>query len=348
MNLTRRIPTKTFVLLALLTTNALAAVDETKIEGTPFVSGQSFKKGFFWYDDPSKKPIEEQEELKSAPPAAQDVQPENVDLNSAWLKASMPKLLTQAMDNPTPENLSRYYTAQRLMLDISTRFSDKSKDYFLKNPMMSEKRRQPVEKAALDAHRAIVDNNQQTVMKDIFSKSGLFFFFQSTCQFCHEESQILTFMQNYYSADILPVSMDGMGLHNGLFQNFTVPNAQIIDQFKIREVPTLYLVSKDGQSAQRISEGMISAEELKNTIILAAKGMNLINDADFQSTLDIKRQYTIGDDGVISVPKAELDADPYLLQRIMDKKLEGYDMPTADPVHYMNAGFGVQGGNYGQ
>lgn len=72
-------------------------------------------------------------------------------------KENMPRLLTQAMDNPTAENLSRYYTAQRLMLDISTRFSDKSKDYFLKNPMMSEKRRQPVEKVALDAHRTVVE-----------------------------------------------------------------------------------------------------------------------------------------------------------------------------------------------
>ncbi|CAM6661054.1 conjugal transfer protein TraF [Escherichia coli] len=95
------------------------------------------------------------------------------------------------------------------MLDIGTRFSDKSKDYFLKNPMMSEKRRQPVEKVALDAHRTVVEKNQQTVMKDIFTKSGLFFFFQSTCQFCHEESQTLQFMQNYYSVEILPVSMDG-------------------------------------------------------------------------------------------------------------------------------------------
>ncbi len=89
----------------------------------------------------------------------------------------MPRLLTQAMDNPTPENLSRFYTAQRLMLDIGTRFSDKSKDYFLKNPMMSEKRRQPVEKVALDAHRTVVEKNQQTVMKDIFTRSGLFFLF---------------------------------------------------------------------------------------------------------------------------------------------------------------------------
>ncbi|EHL6010552.1 TPA: conjugal transfer protein TraF, partial [Escherichia coli] len=233
----------------------------------------------------------------------------------------------------------------RLMLDIGTRFSDKSKDYFLKNPMMSEKRRQPVEKVALDAHRTVVEKNQQTVMKDIFTKSGLFFFFQSTCQFCHEESQTLQFMQNYYSVEILPVSMDGRPLQNGLFQDFSVPNAQIIDQFKIREVPTIFLVSKDGSSAQRISEGMITAEELKNTIILAAKGMNLIDDASFQSTLDVKRQYTIGEDGVITVNKSEMDSDPFLLQRIMDQKLEGYDMPTADPVNYLNAG-GSLGGPY--
>ncbi|MEF4374735.1 conjugal transfer protein TraF [Escherichia coli] len=286
--------------------------------------------------------------METTPPLSsspQSVQEEKIELNSKWLKDNMPRLLTQAMDNPTPENLSRFYTAQRLMLDIGTRFSDKSKDYFLKNPMMSEKRRQPVEKVALDAHRTVVEKNQQTVMKDIFTKSGLFFFFQSTCQFCHEESQTLQFMQNYYSVEILPVSMDGRPLQNGLFQDFSVPNAQIIDQFKIREVPTIFLVSKDGSSAQRISEGMITAEELKNTIILAAKGMNLIDDASFQSTLDVKRQYTIGEDGVITVNKSEMDSDPFLLQRIMDQKLEGYDMPTADPVNYLNAG-GSLGGPY--
>ena len=340
------LPSKMLVLMSLFITGVHANEDQTLIKDTPFVSGQAFKKGFFWYDDPARKTEEEINE--TTPPVAsssQPVQEEKIDLNSKWLKDNMPQLLTKAMDNPTPENLSRFYTAQRLMLDIGTRFSDKSKDYFLKNPMMSEKRRQPVEKVALDAHRTVVEKNQQSVMKDIFTKSGLFFFFQSTCQFCHEESQILQFMQNYYSVDILPVSMDGRPLQNGLFQDFSVPNAQIIDQFKIREVPTIFLVSKDGSSAQRISEGMITAEELKNTIILAAKGMKLIDDASFQSTLDIKRQYTIGEDGVITVNKSEMESDPFLLQRIMDQKLEGYDMPTADPVNYLNVG-GSLGGPY--
>jgi conjugal transfer pilus assembly protein TraF len=158
-------------------------------------------------------------------------------------------------------------------------------------------------------------------MKDIFTRSGLFFFFQSTCEFCHEESQILQFMQNYYSVDILSAWMADhykMGC-----SRFSVPNAQIIDQFKIREVPTIFLVSKDGHQRNELAKVLITAEELKNTIILAAKGMNLIDDASFQSTLDIKRQYTIGEDGIITVNKSESGSDPFLLQRIMDQKLEG-------------------------
>lgn len=319
--------------------------DQQMIDGTPFTSGQTLKKGFFWYDDPAKITKNEDEPEEAPPAVKMSKEQESINLDSAWLKQNMPKLLTNAMDNPTMENLSRYYTAQRLMLDLSTRFSDKSKDYFLKNPMMSEKRRQPVEKVALDAHRTVVEQNQQQVMKDIFSKAGLFFFFQSTCQFCHEESQILSFMQKAYSVEVMPISIDGYPLRNGLFPDFSTPNMDIIEQFKIREVPTIYLVSKDGLSAQRISEGMISAEELRNTIILAAKGINLIDDASFQSTLDVKRQYTIGDDGVLSVDKKEFDSDPYLLQRVMDEKLEGYAMPTADPLHLISAG--VQpGGQY--
>ncbi|WP_244866195.1 conjugal transfer protein TraF [Photorhabdus heterorhabditis] len=347
MNMRNSLPAITLLISTVLPYGVSAQTDQQKIDGTPFISGQAFKKGFFWYDDPKKKAEAELAQQQTPPPSETPAETQKLELNSQWLKENMPSLLKSAMDNPTMENLSRYYTAQRLMLDISTRFSDKSKEYFLKNPMMSEKRRQPVEKVALDSHRVVVEQNQQEVMKTVFERSGLFFFFQSTCQFCHEESQILSFMEKYYSVDILPISLDGMPLHNGLFQNFSVPNAALIEQFKIREVPTIYLVSKDGKSAQRISEGMISAEELKNTILLAARGMNIIDDATFQLTLDIKRQYTIGDSGVLTVDKKTFDEDPYLLQKVMDEKLQDYDMPTADPIHLIT-GSNISGGGYGQ
>jgi len=315
--------------------NAFAS-DNQFIDDTPFLSGQTLKKGFNWYDDPVKKEAPESSE-QLQPQTKTERKAERVELNSEWLKKNIPSLLRSAMDNPTPENLSKYYTAQRLMLDISTRFADKSKDYFQKNPLMSEKRRQPVEKIALDAHRAVVEKAQQDVVAKIFEKSGLWFFFQSTCQFCHEESQILSYMQNYYKADIMPISVDGLPLRNGLFRDFAIPTPDIMEQYKIHEVPTIYLVSNDGKSAQRISEGMISAEELKNTIIAAARGLSIIDDADFQSTLDIKRQYTIGDDGVLTVDKQQFERDPFLLQKTMEQQIEQYGMPTTDPINYINA-----------
>ena len=53
------------------------------------------------------------------------------------------------------------------MLDIATRFSDRTRDYFLNNPMMSEKRRQPTETVALNAHRAGLEENQQKALTSV-------------------------------------------------------------------------------------------------------------------------------------------------------------------------------------
>jgi conjugal transfer pilus assembly protein TraF len=42
--------------------------------------------------------------------------------------------------------------------------------------MMSEKRRQPTETVALNAHRAGLEENQQKALTSIFQKGGLFSF----------------------------------------------------------------------------------------------------------------------------------------------------------------------------
>ena len=106
----------------------------------------------------------------------------------------------------------------------------------------------------------------------------------------------------------------------------------MIKRYAITEVPTVYLMSNDGSQATRVSTGLVSADELKNTIILAARGMNLLDEATFQNTLDIKKQYAIGDRDVLTVNKVSYEQDPYLLQNLMDKKLGEYDMPTTDRV----------------
>ncbi len=149
---------------------------ETQYVGNTPLFPAGTEKGFFWYND--KEPVEDEEEQPQQPLTGSPSQDKNEELklDSRWLKENLLNLRYAAMDNPTDENLSRYYTAQRLMLDIATRFSDRTRDYFISNPMMSEKRRQPTETVALNAHRAGLEDNQQKALTSIFQKGGLFFF----------------------------------------------------------------------------------------------------------------------------------------------------------------------------
>ena len=48
-------PSKMVLLMSLVITGAHASPEQPLIKDTPFVSGQAYKKGFFWYDDPAKK-----------------------------------------------------------------------------------------------------------------------------------------------------------------------------------------------------------------------------------------------------------------------------------------------------
>ncbi|KAA5584905.1 thioredoxin family protein, partial [Pseudomonas aeruginosa] len=61
--------TKTFILKAaissLLVLSTMSLADTQKVENTPFVSGQSLKKGFVWYND--KEPVKDEEDQPQQP-----------------------------------------------------------------------------------------------------------------------------------------------------------------------------------------------------------------------------------------------------------------------------------------
>lgn len=78
--------TKTFILKAatssLLVLSTMSLADTQKVENTPFVSGQSLKKGFFWYND--KEPVKDEEEQPLTGSPSQDKK-EELKLDSRWL-----------------------------------------------------------------------------------------------------------------------------------------------------------------------------------------------------------------------------------------------------------------------
>ncbi|HBZ2928027.1 TPA: thioredoxin family protein, partial [Klebsiella pneumoniae] len=85
--------TKTFILKAaissLLVLSTMSLADTQKVENTPFVSGQSLKKGFFWYND--KEPVKDEEDQPQQPLTGSPSQDkkEELKLDSRWLKENL-------------------------------------------------------------------------------------------------------------------------------------------------------------------------------------------------------------------------------------------------------------------
>ncbi len=114
---------KTFILKAAISSLLVLSTMSWRIRRklrTHLCFGTIPEKGFFWYND--KEPVKDEEDQQQQPLTGSPSQDkkEELKLDSRWLKENLLNLRYAAMDNPTNENLSRYYTAQRLMLDIAT------------------------------------------------------------------------------------------------------------------------------------------------------------------------------------------------------------------------------------
>ncbi len=85
------------------------------------------QRGWFWHEvepEPEEEP-QTKEPLTPQPESVKPVTPraEQVALDSSWLKANLEKLMQKAIDEPTDANLAAYAYANRLMMDMGSRFS---------------------------------------------------------------------------------------------------------------------------------------------------------------------------------------------------------------------------------
>ena len=113
--------------------------------------------GWHWYNDPEK--IEEvepeivpehKEEPKKEPPKPKMMVPEPakpkhpVAFSSEWLNTMIPKYLSRAVDDPTPENVEAFFLLQRLAMDKAERFQKMAEQVRVGNRFIDESERRPV------------------------------------------------------------------------------------------------------------------------------------------------------------------------------------------------------------
>nr|WP_314561234.1 conjugal transfer protein TraF [uncultured Pseudomonas sp.] len=287
--------------------------------------------GWFWYKDPP----EEEPELevkaptppppppapiqKAEPPAAPPAPPGPELFSVAWIRDNLPKYRDRAIDNPTDANVQAYYYLQRVMMDKSSKFSERSSQVIMRDPFLDEDSRRPVATYAANALNREVSNNRDKVLKGLANKVGLFFFFKGNCVLCAEQAAVLQSLTAATGIRIIPVSLDGAPLDNGLFANYRTDDGQA-KKLEVYQAPALALAIPPGRT-EIVGYGAITLDVLFNRVLIAAREASLIDQKTFASTQPFfdNGLLTLEDNDGLS--QDQIDQDPAAFVESMRRKL---------------------------
>ncbi|WP_132706209.1 conjugal transfer protein TraF [Pseudomonas aeruginosa] len=289
--------------------------------------------GWFWYKEPPEppkekkkkkeeppptpplpKPIEQAKPVEPAPAAPQGPQVFSV----AWLQKNLPKYRNIAIDNPTEENVQRYYYMQRMMMDKANKFAEVSSTVIMKDPFLDEDSRRPVATYAAMAMNREVGAKAEKVLKDLSKQVGLFFFFSSDCMLCSEQAGVLQALTYKTGIQVIPVSMDGGPLSNGMYPDYRVDQGQA-KAMNIYQAPALALAIPPDKT-EIVGYGAVTLDVLQNRIFMAARDAGVISKEVFASTQPFY------DNGLLSMDDAqgldeEMLEDPQVFVEHMRRQL---------------------------
>lgn len=280
------------------------------------------ERGWFWHEvEPEEEDVQEEQ---NTPPSSASVPVEQQALNAAWLKENLEKLMQKAIDEPTQENLAAYAYANRLLLDMGSRFSTKMQEFMELEQPLQESARRPFSQFALAEFSEERNRVVQDIMSVLKSRTHLWFFYSSTCSFCVKQIPVLQELHVRTGLPILAISMDG-GVLPGL-ENFEIVHDEglrVSSMFGVRVTPTMHLVDNEKRQPIPLSEGLNSLPDLEKRILLVSKEAKFITDEQYQLARSVREISVFRNEhGEILADKAKLNDDPGYLADLLRQRLE--------------------------
>ena len=260
---------------------------------------QRSDEGWFFYHDPPKEEKKEEENvenqflpgdqdrilelkeekeekpLQATPPTASlrgasPEIPQPAPLFTEILKKKGEEVLSRAMENPTIQNVKAYIDHNNLMIKLSENFSIAWQKALMIYPELQSP--VPTSDADKDIYFRVESEKEKDVLYELSREAGLFFFYSASCPYCERQAKHLKrFLSEYPLFIVKPVTMDG-----GVFEEFpeTVPDNGISLKLGVEKVPAIFLAFPPDRF-ERISAGLLTAEELKRRLILYAKKIDV-------------------------------------------------------------------------
>ena len=268
-------------------TKPLLALLMTSVTCTGFTAETWYERhaeGWHWYNDPEKieqapPPKEEskpKEEPKKEPPQPKQMVPTpeepkpTVAFSSEWLNVMIPKYLSKAVDDPTPENVEAFYLLQRLAMDKAERFQKVAEQVRVGNKFIDETERRPISSYGLQTIDREAQARREELLNKISETAGLFFFFKEDCPYCEKQAPIIKYVQERNGFDVLAIGIGGGSLKTTQFDN-TVADSGQAAMLSVESTPSIFLVHPSTTTFALIGSSLLTVPEIQERIILIAQ-----------------------------------------------------------------------------
>jgi len=242
------------------------------------------ERGWFWYEVEPEPPKEEEpvlwEPVPEPPARVEPAPPELPVLSAAWIREYFEKFQMRAIDDPTPENVAAFLYIQRVMLDKSQRFAQQVANVVRGDPYLDQNTRRPLATFGTNLFAREALAAREELLAQVARKAGIFFFFQGACKQCEIQAPVLRALQDRYGFVIMPVSVDGGPLANGLYPDFAPDRGQA-RSLGVVQTPAMFLGRPAGREIIPLGQSTLSREQLEQHILAAAKEAGWITPEEF-------------------------------------------------------------------
>jgi len=230
----------------------------SQVKATPFSDDRS--RGWYWYET-MPLPEEPKEEREDLPKPSQG---QSAGEMLKAYRAELENKMAKAWINPTPQNVRAYQEMQKDMLDRSQKFSETWVKNVMTNAHLDQTLISPINQNAIHVKFDLEKQRTKKVIQNLSQDYGLFFFYSSSCSYCHKFAPIVRYFSEMYGWKVLAISLDG-----GAIDEFpdAIPDNGLAQKWNIQALPSLYAVNPETEHVIQVAHGMASIDEMENRIL---------------------------------------------------------------------------------
>lgn len=234
---------------------------------------QNHAHGWHWYETPNLEEEQSQTEAATKNPdidtkaEKEKAKPKTPKEIVTAYREELENRLADAWMHPTIEKIKSYQTMQKDMMDRSKNFSDVWMQSVFLNPGLDNTISSPVNQKARHIQLDLQSKQVKQTITNLAEEYGLFFFFSSHCDYCHEFAPIVKMFSEQYGWQVLAISLDG-----GAIAEFpdAKPDNGLFQQWQVGVMPALYAVNPNTGHVIPIALGMTSIDQMEVRIMSLA------------------------------------------------------------------------------